>query len=66
MPLNGGDDYELCFTVSPENQQRLESCLSEQPVMCSQIGVVEAGDALFLTKSGVRESVVAAGFQHFG
>ena len=66
MPLNGGDDYELCFTVSPENQQRLERCLSEQPVMCSQIGVVEAGDALFLTKSGVRESVVATGFQHFG
>ena len=66
MPLNAGDDYELCFTVSPENQQRLENSLSEQSGVWCQIGVIEEGRELYLTKAGRRESIVAAGFKHFG
>jgi thiamine-monophosphate kinase len=65
MPLSSGDDYELCFTVSPENQQNLERCLSEQAVRYTRIGVIEAGEGLFLTKAGVKESIVATGFKHF-
>jgi thiamine-monophosphate kinase len=65
MPLSSGDDYELCFTVSPENQQNLERCLSEQAVRYTQIGVIDAGEGMFLIKAGVKESIAAIGFKHF-
>ncbi|MCX2960381.1 thiamine-phosphate kinase [Rodentibacter caecimuris] len=38
--LSGGEDYELCFTVPPENQALLESRLKNLDVPCTCIGHV--------------------------
>ncbi|OOF83475.1 thiamine-phosphate kinase [Rodentibacter ratti] len=38
--LSGGEDYELCFTVPPENQLLLESKLKNLDVPCRCIGRV--------------------------
>ncbi|MEQ1528431.1 MAG: thiamine-phosphate kinase [Methylococcales bacterium] len=58
MPLMAGDDYELCFTVSPENVDRLT-------IACTQIGVIEAQPGLRLHKAGRLQSLEAKGFEHF-
>ena len=44
LALAGGDDYELCFTVSPQNVAALDSIQQEHAITC--IGNITAGDAL--------------------
>lgn len=39
--LQGGDDYELCFTVSPANEPAFLLSLSNSNLRCVRIGVVE-------------------------
>ncbi len=58
MPLISGDDYELCFTVSPENANRV-------PENCSFIGVIEAHKGLRLEKSAQIETLTMKGYEHF-
>ncbi len=58
MPLVAGDDYELCFTVSPEQVGRLT-------VDCRKIGVIESRLGLRLNKSGDIQPLKVKGFEHF-
>ncbi|MDP2903301.1 MAG: thiamine-phosphate kinase [Methylovulum sp.] len=58
MPLVAGDDYELCFTVSPENAARV-------PATCRNIGVIEAASGLRLNKSGTIQLLKVKGYEHF-
>lgn len=58
MPLASGDDYELCFTVSPENAHRV-------PENCTQIGLIERQAGLRLNKSGEIETLTTKGYEHF-
>lgn len=58
MPLTAGDDYELCFTVSPEKAARLT-------IDCAKIGVIESAPGLRLNKSGVIQSLKSKGYEHF-
>jgi thiamine-monophosphate kinase len=58
MPLISGDDYELCFTISPEFVHRV-------PENCTQIGVIETTAGLRLTKFGQIETLNSKGYEHF-
>ncbi|WP_394752474.1 thiamine-phosphate kinase [Crenothrix sp.] len=58
LPLNAGDDYELCFTVSPEKAAQLS-------VLCHKIGIIEAQSGLRLHKSGTLSPLEMTGFEHF-
>lgn len=58
MPLTAGDDYELCFTVSPEK-------LAELTIPYTQIGVIETEAGLRLIKNGVVQALTNKGFEHF-
>lgn len=58
MPLTAGDDYELCFTVSPEKSRYV-------PASCRKIGYIETQAGLRLRKSGEIQSVEMKGFEHF-
>lgn len=58
MPLVAGDDYELCFTVSPEKAAQL-------PVGCTKIGIIEPEPGLRLNKSGQIQPLKVTGFEHF-
>ena len=58
LPLNAGDDYELCFTVSPEKVKLLT-------IPCTKIGVIEAIPGLRLYKSGQLQSLTSKGYEHF-
>jgi thiamine-monophosphate kinase len=58
MPLTAGDDYELCFTVSPDKVQNLT-------IPHTKIGVIESLPGLRLNKSGNIQILEAKGFEHF-
>lgn len=58
MPLTAGDDYELCFTVSPEKVAQL-------PGNCRKIGVIESMPGLRLHKSGTIQPLNSKGYEHF-
>ncbi|MGZ5007901.1 MAG: thiamine-phosphate kinase [Methylobacter sp.] len=58
MPLTAGDDYELCFTVSPERVGQL-------PANVTKIGIIEAQPGLRLNKSGRIEQLEVKSFEHF-
>jgi len=58
LPLVAGDDYQLCFTVSPEKTALV-------PVNCQKIGIIEAELGLRLNKSGIIQSLEVKGYEHF-
>jgi len=58
MPLVAGDDYQLCFTVSPEKAALV-------PEHCQKIGIIEVQHGLRLNKSGVIQSLEVKGYEHF-
>ena len=58
MPLSAGDDYELCFTVSPDKIDAID-------IECTQIGVIEENPGLRIQRDGVTKDMEAKGFEHF-
>lgn len=58
LPLNAGDDYELCFTVSPEKVAQLN-------VPCHKIGIIDDKLGLRLRKAGTLLPLEMKGFEHF-
>jgi len=58
MPLSAGDDYELCFTVSPEQAAQLT-------LAATKIGIIESEPGLRLNKSGHIHALEVKGFEHF-
>jgi thiamine-monophosphate kinase len=58
MPLTAGDDYELCFTVSPEQADKLT-------IAASKIGIIESEPGLRLNKSGSTQPLEVKSFEHF-
>ena len=61
--LAGGDDYELCFTISPQNYEKL---LQQQlDVNISKIGQITQQTELTFVQNGVDHSLQFHGYQHF-
>lgn len=58
MPLIAGDDYELCFTVSPDKVSNLK-------IPCQQIGIIEPAAGLRLNKSGSIQTFKVKAYEHF-
>ena len=58
MPLCAGDDYELCFTISPAKLKSLT-------IAHTQIGVIDQGDGVRITKSGITQPLNRQGYEHF-
>jgi thiamine-monophosphate kinase len=58
MPLTAGDDYELCFTVSPDKVKNLV-------IPHTKIGVIEFLPGLRLNKSGNIQPLEVKSFEHF-
>lgn len=61
--LSAGDDYELCFTISPQQQAKLAELLSDTAHTC--IGEISAEPGLFSLQNGQRQPLTKQGFQHF-
>jgi thiamine-monophosphate kinase len=58
---SGGDDYELCFTIAPDDRARL----NDLPERVSVIGRIEAGSGVSLRSGGRAVELPRGGFRHF-
>ncbi len=64
--IAGGDDYELCFTVPPENIAMLEEARGKLDCAVAQVGeiVSEAGISCITADGAVLDNP-GSGYQHF-
>ncbi len=63
--LSGGDDYELCFTVAPKNEERLLASLAKAGLHCYPIGLIEKELGLRATLNGENRPIEVCGYRHF-
>ena len=65
--LAGGDDYELCLVVSPDNERKLMKLSSELSLPLTRIGVIEEhGSLTFIDETGAKQLLDHRGYEHFG
>ena len=63
--LNGGDDYELLFTVSEDNKVGMETALSHAGTVITCIGQINASQTISTTLNNKPVPINSSGFQHF-
>jgi thiamine-monophosphate kinase len=63
--LTGGDDYELCFTISPARRAELETRLTNVKCRVTCIGLLEKQSGLRVTRDGVAIVCDTHGYDHF-
>ncbi|WP_427835035.1 thiamine-phosphate kinase [Actinobacillus pleuropneumoniae] len=65
--LTGGEDYELCFTVSDDKRSEMERILRSQGIKVSCIGrITPAASGLILRQNGKQVPLpTQSGFDHF-
>lgn len=64
--LNGGEDYELLFTVAPERESDLEVLRKEfSTTEITVIGTITAGSDRWIIKDEIKKPLLSRGFDHF-
>ena len=54
--MYGGEDFELVYTVSPENLDKVDGVV---------VGEITEGSDIFLESKGERIKLIKSGFDHF-
>jgi thiamine-monophosphate kinase len=65
MVLTGGEDYELCFAVPPQNVERMTRELSPAVWGYTAIGVLGEAPGAVVTRGGTVMDFSHSGFDHF-
>ena len=66
LALTAGDDYELCFTVAPEQEQKLKQVFNTIDCRYSAVGKIEKlPGCRCIHKNGAVFSLQSTGFDHF-
>jgi thiamine-monophosphate kinase len=65
LALNGGDDYELLFTVSQDNRVGMETALAHTGVTVTCIGQINGSDKITTLREGKTVEMSSQGYQHF-
>ena len=63
--LQGGDDYELCFTAAEERRQDVLTIADEISVLVTEIGVIDSQKQIQLLNKNVCIEITRNGYQHF-
>lgn len=64
--LNGGDDYELCFTAPPQHREQVLLAAKQSGVAVTRVGVIEAIPGLrLLDGNGAPVVLTLHSFDHF-
>ena len=61
--LSGGDDYELCFTASPDQAEQIQAIADQCQVTVTRIGTLTEAFAGIKTANGT--VLQGSGYQHF-
>jgi thiamine-monophosphate kinase len=65
LALNGGDDYELLFTVSADHKVGMETALANVGITVTCIGQLNATGKITTTLNSQVTNINAEGFEHF-
>ena len=65
LALAGGDDYEICFSAAPENEQKVLALADSTGVEISRIGSVRQGAGLTCQRDGNATDFQHHGYKHF-
>jgi thiamine-monophosphate kinase len=63
--LTGGDDYELCFTVPPENMADIAMLIAQGKLQATVIGHMIPGHKVICEYEGEPFALATTGYQHF-
>ena len=63
--FNRGDDYEILFTSSPLNKNKIIKISKDEDIIISEIGVIEKGNEVEIISSKGNSLEVSSGYQHF-
>jgi thiamine-monophosphate kinase len=64
--LASGDDYELCFTINEQNQDKINKIQSAHNVLLTCIGEIKAGHGVCCTDlNGQELDLSSPGYNHF-
>src|SRR5690554_1692781 len=63
--LSGGDDYELCFTVAPENMADIAMLVAQGKLQAKVIGELMPGAGVICELNGETFELPQPGYQHF-
>lgn len=64
LALHGGEEYELLFTVRPEDRQRIAELSTASGVALTAVGEIVESGGLQLEREGALEPVQAIGYEH--
>jgi thiamine-monophosphate kinase len=65
LALDGGDDYELCFTAKSAAHARLQALALGQRLTITRIGEVQQGAGLNCIRDGNTAPYQDRGYRHF-
>lgn len=65
LALDGGDDYELCFTAPSADESRIAAIAARQSVTVTRVGDVEDGTGLACKRDGKMFPYEDRGYRHF-
>ena len=65
LVLSGGDDYELCFTISSIKQAEFDKSIKENKLSVSCIGEIESQSGVRCFKDNKEIDIQDIGYQHF-
>lgn len=65
LALEGGDDYELLFTVSEDNKVGMETALANVGATITCIGQLNTSEKITTTLNSKPTQINAQGFEHF-
>ncbi|STX52178.1 thiamine monophosphate kinase (AIR synthase) [Legionella busanensis] len=65
MVLQGGDDYELCFTIPANRRHDFLQALKEYKLNCYPIGIIENEKGLRGLYDGQLKTISSCGYSHF-
>ncbi len=65
IALSGGDDYELCFTISPDHESQLERLVEHWDCSATCIGEVSSEMEARWWHNGELHAVASPAFSHF-
>lgn len=64
--LTGGEDYELCFTASPADHEKIRECMKNCGITASPVGIVTNFPGVtVITSDGSRYEPDFTSFNHF-
>jgi thiamine-monophosphate kinase len=65
MALNGGEDYELLFTGSPENVAEVQKQADGPVTVIGEITAEHPGEVSVVDNNGVPVEISKGGWEHF-